>query len=82
MNEEQIEGLLISNGYKKKQYGFVKKGKDVSHAVTLFPKDQFQIWGWYNGMDDEKIYNTGIITITDYDLFVQLILLFDQHSKI
>lgn len=82
MDINQIEALLISHGYKKKQYGFVKKGKDVGHAVTIFPKDQFQIWGWYEGMDDMKIYNTGVVEITDYELFSKLIILFDQHSKI
>jgi len=81
MYENQIHNLLIEKGYKKKQYGFVKKGKDVSHAVTIFDKYRFQIWGWYNDFDDEKIYNTGIIEINDYELFSKLIL-FDQHSKI
>lgn len=79
MNEQQIEGLLISHGYKKKQYGFVKKGKDVSHGVTLFPKDKFQIWGWYTDLDDEKVYNTGIVKISEYELFSNLIILFAQH---
>lgn len=82
MDVNQIEGLLISHGYKKKEYGFVKKGKDVSQAVTLFPNNEFQMWGWYNGGDDSKLYDTSIVEITDYDLFSKLIILFDQHSKI
>lgn len=81
MDTNKIEGLLISHGYKRKQFGFVKKGKEVSHAVTIFPESEFQIFGWYNWGDDSKVYDTGIVEIKDYNLFVQLILLFDQHSK-
>lgn len=78
----QIENFLLSKGYVRKEYGFVKKGEDVSHAVTDFADNQFQIFGWYNDMDYSKIYDTGIVEITDYELFSKLIILFDQHSKI
>lgn len=81
MNDEQIIGLLISHGYKKKQYGYVRKNSNnTKQAVTLFDGNKFQLFGWYKN-DDEKLYSTGIIKIADLEQLTTLLIIFNQYTS-
>lgn len=86
---EDIEFLLDIYGYEKREYGWVRDNpKGTSQAVTLFKHKvgvpTIQMFGWFTDGPDEadyKIYNTGIIGVTEQE-FLVLIEVFDQYKHI
>lgn len=82
MDANQINGLLISHGYKKEQYGYVRtNGKRTKQAVTLFNDSKVQLFGWslFDPLG-EKIYNTGIIKVKDLEQLTTLVVIFNQFK--
>jgi hypothetical protein len=76
-----LVGLLIEKGYKGKDYGYWKKTKNNVHWVTLFDNFQIQMYS-YSKTDQElnKIYDTGMVTVTDKMLEVLIGVFIRNHD--
>ena len=60
----ELKGVILSNGYVKKDYGYRKVTENNTHWITLFGEGEFQMYAYYTediGM--EKVYDTGVIDI-------------------
>ena len=70
-----MEKILLDLGYIAQEYGFTKTTGDIVHWVTLFDvtNNSLQMYAYHK--DDEameKVYDTGIISLSSSGCFAEL----------
>jgi hypothetical protein len=88
--ENQIKQIILSFGYEKRQYGYVRDNpRGTSQGITVFDKDPMEDWftvdmfGWPSGRDDDyKLYTTGVIGVSNVGELAVLLQVFDQYKNI
>lgn len=87
---KQIEAIVLSFGYEKREYGYVRDNlKGTSQGITVWDKatgeDYFTVdmFGWPSGSDnDYKLYTTGHIGLSNVGELAVLLQVFDQYKNI
>lgn len=87
---EQIEAIILSFGYEKRQYGYVRDNpKGTSQGITVWDKNPDEDWftvdmfGWPSGSDEDyKLYTTGHIGLSTVGELAVLLSVFDQYKNI
>lgn len=55
-------GVVLSNGYEKKDYGYKKVTENNTHWITLFGEGKFQMYAYCTDDSEmDKVYDTGVI---------------------
>lgn len=80
--ESKFLKTVLSSGYKKRGYGYKKVTENVTHWITLFENNSFQMYAYENeDVRMENVYSTGIIKNADIFTFQKFIdLLTSNHN--
>lgn len=72
---------VISNGYKAKGYGYVRKTLENTHWITLFKSGGIQMYAYFTEDEDcDKIYDSGIIDVSEDELETLIKVLIRNHD--
>jgi len=81
------EGLIlraINSEYKKEGYGYKKVTKENTHWITFFTangKTSLQMYAYFTEDPEmEKVYDTGIIRLTEDQLGIFINVLLENHN--
>lgn len=78
--ENELEVVVISNGYTKMGFGYKKVARYNTHWITLF-EDRLQMYAYHNDdVNDEKVYDTGIISIGPTNLGRLISIFLNSHN--
>lgn len=74
--------IATSNDYVKEGYGYKKITKDNTHWITFFEKDNtLQMYAYFTEDNEfEKIYDTGIIKVSEQELQTLINILNTNHN--
>ena len=77
-----MEEIILSHGYIKKGFGFVKITENITHWITKFEGSSIQMYSYYtDDKEFDKVYDTGILNmICSSELDALIIVLTKNHK--
>lgn len=76
-----MKTILLDCGYTKQNYGYVQVTIENTHWVTLFEDNSLQMYAYFTeDAECDKIYDTGIISVTESELKSLINILIGNHK--
>lgn len=78
---ETMKDVIVSGGgYDRQQYGYVRVTSHNLHWITLFEDGTLQMYAYLIGdAECKKIYDTGIISVSDAELQTLINVVIQNH---